>query len=61
MPPGSKFPDRYAPDSFSYAVTYTVLQFWNEIEEIEICVDGSRNFYSENQDPMPCEDVSEID
>lgn len=61
MPTGRKFPDRYAPNSFSDAVNYTVLQFWNEIEEIEICVDNSRNFYGDTDDPMPCEDLSKID
>ena len=54
MPPGAKFPDRNAPLEFYFAVQDTILQFWNEIEEVEICLDGNRNFYSESNEVMPC-------
>src|SRR5688572_1948479 len=59
MPPGVKFPDRYAPLEFSFAVNDTVFQFWNEIEEVEICLDGNRNFYSESNEVMPCGEEEE--
>jgi hypothetical protein len=55
MPAGAKFPDRFAPHGFRFAVTDTVLQFWNEIDEIEVCLDGIIDFYAEYPERIPCE------
>ena len=55
MPPGAKFPDRFAPLGFYFAVTETVLQFWNEIDEVEVCLDGVSDFYADSPEPRPCE------
>lgn len=55
MPAGAKFPDRFSPLEFKFAVTDTVLQFWNEIDEIEVCLDGIIDFYAEYPDRIPCE------
>jgi hypothetical protein len=55
MPAGAKFPDRFAPHEFNFAVSDTVLQFWNEIDEIEVCLDGIIDFYAEYPERIPCE------
>lgn len=55
MPAGAKFPDRFSPLEFNFAVTDTVLQFWNEIDEIEVCLDGIIDFYAEYPERIPCE------
>lgn len=55
MPAGAKFPDRFSPLEFNFAVADTVLQFWNEIDEIEVCLDGIIDFYAEYPERIPCE------
>lgn len=55
MPAGAKFPDRNAPLEFKFAVEDTVLQFWNEIDDIEICVDGIMDFFADYPERIPCE------
>ncbi|HEX8246902.1 MAG TPA: GerMN domain-containing protein [Pyrinomonadaceae bacterium] len=55
MPAGAKFPGRFEPLEFKFAVEDTVLQFWNEIDEIEICLNGISDFYADYPERIPCE------